>query len=1184
MSPAAEDARTRTICPYCGVGCGLRVRTEGGRLLEVEGDPDYPVNEGRTCRKPHELPAAVHSSDRARVPMFRERRDEGFRVRGWGKVIATLAGRLRRTMDEHGPDSVAFYLSGQLLTEDYYAAVKLAKGFLGTNNVDSNSRLCMASAVSGYVGAFGSDGPPPTYADLAEADFLLLLGTNTAACHPIVWARIQDRRKQGAFVACADPRPTATARGSDLHLPVRPGTDLALLNAMLCVVDAEGLVDRELVERHTTGFEEAVEEARRWTPERAAEVCGVPAEDIVASARRFAAGRSMVLWSMGANQSTVGTLKNRAMINLCLATGQIGRPGTGPLSLTGQPNAMGGREVGGAAQTLPGYRFVESAEDRAEMERRWRVPAGAPGISAQPGLTAVELFEALEEGTVKAVWIAATNPLVSMPDSVQARAALERAELVVVQDAYHPTETSALAHAVLPAASWLEKDGVMTNSERRIGLMRRALDPPGSALPDWRIFARLATELGFGEAFAWPDTAAVYDEVAAATAGRVCDQSGLSHAVLDRSPAGAQWPFPAGGAASEPRRLYADHRYPTPDGRARFARTPHADPAEAPDHEYPLLLTTGRVANHWHTMTRTGKSEGLVRSDPEPFVELAPPDAERLGIEEGDMAVVTSRRGEVELRARVSEELPPGVCFAPMHWGTLHAPPGAGQANAATHGRFDPVSHQPELKACAVRVSAREARDASLPARASERNRAGRAPREDTSRMVVVGTGMAGLEVAENVVARAPRSWRVTMLGEEDGPTYNRILLSKVLAGTASRDEVEMRPADWYETSRVDLRADAPATAIDLADRVVTDAAGARHRFDALVIATGSRPLMPPIEGSDRSHVHVFRTTADADGIAAAAASARRAVVIGGGLLGLEAGAGLVAHGVEVTAVELADRLMPQQLDPAASAVLAARLAELGLSARLGRGAAAIEEGCVRLDDGEELEADLVVVAAGIRPETSLARAAGIETGRGVLVDDELRTSAPGVFAVGECAEHRETVYGLWAPLAQQARTAAAVAVGEPGAFHGASLATTLKIAGIELFAGGPQEAGEGQHELVWSDSRRGVYRKLVVEGDRLVGGMVVGDGRTGRRLTELLRTGDPVPESLLDPLSAAPEDDADEGAILCSCNRRTRGQVMEAIRSDGLSSVAEVARATDATTGCGSCTGEVEDLLAASD
>jgi len=1203
------------------------LQTERGRVTTVEGDPEYPVNRGRTCRKPLELPSAVHARDRAIVPLMRARRDSRFRPVGWDDAIGTAAAGLREIVDEHGPDAIAFYISGQLLTEDYYAVNKLAKGFLGTNNVDSNSRLCMSSAVAGYVGAFGSDGPPPSYADLDMADCLLLLGTNTAACHPIVWARIRDRQAEGAYVICADPRRTTTAVGSDFHLPVRPGTDLALLNAMLHVVDAEGLVDSAFVARHTSGWEETVAEARRWPPARAERVCGVPAGDIAATARRFAAGRSMALWTMGANQSTVGTHKNRALINLCLATGQIGHPGTGPLSLTGQPNAMGGRETGGACQLLPGYRRVDSQEARHEIERAWNLPPGAAGISPQPGLPAVELFDALEAGRVKAVWIVATNPAVSMPDAGRARDALERAELVVVQDAYHPTETSALAHVVLPAASWPEKAGTMTNSERRVALMRRALDPPGDALPDWEIFARLGAELGWPEHFDWADAAEVFDEFAPLTAGRVCDLSGVSHALLDRSP-GIQWPYPAGSArvgsagnglapcgsggavSSGPNegpgavRLYEDHRYPTPDGRARLEPTPHRDVAERPDEELPLVLTSGRVADQWHTMTRTGKSPALTASEPEPFAEIHPLDAAGARVEDGEPVRIVSRRGQATVRARVTDSLPRGVVFSPFGWGALHAPVGAGGVNTTTHGATDPFSQQPELKAAAVRIEpasdggtdvaarldgrerdtcpAPAARAGTRSATAADSSGKGRRTPPEGPVVTIVGTGMAGLRVAEAIVERAPGRARITMLGEEPDPTYNRILLSKVLARTAGLGDIELKPEDWYADSRVDLRTGTRATALDLDRALVRDATGGEHPYDALVVATGSRPFVPPIEGRDLPHVFRFRTTRDALAIARAAEGAQKAVVVGGGLLGLEAAAGLLRRGPDVTVIETADRLMAQQLDHGGAAMLRRELEALGLTALPGRSVTRIGEDRLLLNGGEELAADLVVIAAGVRAQTSLAADAGIETGRGILVDDELRTSSPGVWAVGECAEHRGTVYGLWAPLAEQAAVAGASVLGEPAGFAGATTATTLKIAGVDLFVGGAQGAGDDGEEIVVSDTRRGLYRKLVLEGTRLAGAIVVNEPHVARRVVELLRTGDELTPALLDP-GGDVEDEAadDDGAIVCSCNRVTRGELVEAIAEGGLETVASVAETTRATTGCGSCTGEVEELIA---
>ena len=1167
---------TPTQCPYCGVGCGLLADTDDdGRLTTVRGDPLHPANRGRTCRKPLGLPFAVAARDRALTPLWRENRDARFEPAGWEDVLGTLAGRLEAIVGEHGPDSIAFYISGQLLTEDYYAINKLAKGFLGTNNVDSNSRLCMSSAVAGYTGAFGFDGPPPAYADIALADCFLLLGTNTAACHPILWSRIRDRQAEGAFVICADPRLTPTAKSSDLHLPVRPGTDLALLSALLHVVQRDGLVDHDFVERHTSGWEETRAVADAWSPQRAASVCEVPAKRIEQAAHRFAeAGAAMALWSMGANQSTVGTLKNRGLINLCLATGQIGRPGSGPLSLTGQPNAMGGRETGGLSHLLPGYRKVADADDRAAMAAHWGVPAA--NLSPNPGLPAVELFEALEAGTVKAVWVMATNPLVSLPDGARARAALERAELVVVQDPHHPTETSALAHAVLPAAAWPEKEGTMTSSERRIGLVRRAVAPPGEARPDWEIVAGLARHLGHGDSFAWPDSAAVFDEFAACTAGRPCDMTGVSHERIRRT-GGLQWPCPAQEVDEHEGtvRLYENHRFPTPDGRARFTPTPHAAPAETPDPDFPILLTTGRVADQWHTMTRTGHSPALLASAGEPTLSCHPLDAVAADLDEGGLVRVVSRRGELRVAVELDDTMPRGIAFAPFHWGELRAAAGAGALNALTISTVDETSKQPELKVVAVRLEPVRRREQPV------RRRAPATPR----RLVVVGTGMAGLAVVEEALRRrGAEEWKIVMLGEEPGPSYNRVLLSKLLARTCGPGELELRPLSWYAAHGVDLRGGCSAAALDLDARTVLDEAGGRHPYDALVLATGSRAFVPPVPGADLPHVDVFRTWRDADALAATPPGTR-AVVVGGGLLGLEAAAGLRSCGVDVTVVELAPQLMGQQLDAGAAAMLQRTLTEQGIACRLGRSAARIEAARVVLDDGEELPATRVVVAAGVRPEVSLARAAGLPVERGIVVDDALRAGAPSVWAIGECAEHRGIVYGLWSPLAEQARVAGAGVAGDPAAFHGAVTATTLKVSGVDVYAGGDSAAPApgGHDEFVQSDTRSGIYRRLVLDGERLTGAALVGDVSAARQLSELLRTGDPVPAELLtsggaitSPVALA----ADPSATLCSCNAVTVGEVQTAIRRDGLSTIAQVGLRTRATTGCGGCSADVQSLL----
>jgi ferredoxin-nitrate reductase len=688
------------------VGCGVEVGVKKGAIFQVRGDNAHPANFGKLCPKPSGLPEAVHHPDRLTHPMRRGADGESERV-SWDAALDEVSGRISETIDRHGPEAVAFYISGQLLTEDYYAVNKLAKGFLGTNNVDSNSRLCMSSAVLGYKGAFGSDGPPTAYSDIGYANCIMLWGSNAAECHPITFGRIKQRKKDGRedpnlSVIVVDPRYTPTAEIADLHLPIRPGTDLALANAMLRVLLDEDLLDHRFIERHTTGV-----------------------EDIVWAARKFGkAGASLIFWTMGINQSTAGTKKNRAMINLCLATGNIGKPGAGPFSLTGQPNAMGGREVGGVANLLPGYRTSENPDHRQEVEKAWGLEPGS--IPGAWGLPATEMFRALDEGKIKFLWIAATNPAASFPDLDRARRALNSEEaFVVVQDAY-PTETTRLANLVLPAAGWGEKAGTVTNSERRVSLLEKAVEPPGEARPDWTIFAEVARRLGFGKDFAWEDSSEVYDEYRELTRGTPVDITGLARERLRRRP--VQWPVPdavsrkerpADKVRNETRnglrrrdpgeehpgthRLYADRKFNTSDGRARFAPTPHSDLHEPPGEEYPLTLSNGRIKNQWHTMTRTGRSEKLTKDLLNgPFVEVHPESAREADLKDGEPARIVSARGSFTARVIITKKIEPGTIFAPFHWGDLWT--GGGSLNNTTHDAACPTSKQPELKGAAVRL------------------------------------------------------------------------------------------------------------------------------------------------------------------------------------------------------------------------------------------------------------------------------------------------------------------------------------------------------------------------------------------------------------------------------------------------------------------------------------------------
>ena len=690
----------KSVCPYCGVGCGVLVGSEGGRVLKVRGDPNHPANFGLLCGKGATLPQMVQTPDRMSHPLMRATREADFQPASWDEAFERIATHWRRIIRDHGPDAAAFYVSGQLLTEDYYVVNKLAKGFLGTNNVDSNSRLCMASAVSGYVSSLGADAPPGCYADIELADCFLLIGTNTAACHPVTFERIRRRQlwaPKRVKVIVVDPRRTRTAEIADVYLPIHPGTDVALLNAMLHVLMQEKLIDQRFIQRHTTGWAALQTTVDGYSAERAAALCGVEASQIREAALAFGRARAaMSFWSMGLNQSTHGTAKNNGVINLHLATGQIGRPGAGPFSLTGQPNAMGGRETGGLAHLLPGHRLVVKEQDRRAVEGLWGLPEGR--ISPQPGLTAVELFKALAEGRVKSVWILCTNPMVSMPNLAVVKQALAKAELVIVNDIYHPTETTQLADIILPAAQWSERDGTLTNSERCISYVEQAINPPGDALPDWEIICRFARAMGLGEAFAFRTAEEVYEEYKGLTQGRDLDVGGITYERLQRGP--LQWPCPTTQHRSTMRR-YTDGLFAHPDGKARFLPHEYEAPAELPDEQFPLILTTGRVRDQWHTMTRTGKIPVLMKKEPEPFVELHPEDAARFGIGEGEPVTVHSRRGSATAALRLTTAIARGTCFMPFHWGGLR---GEAVVNRATVEAFDPVSKQPELKFCAVRV------------------------------------------------------------------------------------------------------------------------------------------------------------------------------------------------------------------------------------------------------------------------------------------------------------------------------------------------------------------------------------------------------------------------------------------------------------------------------------------------
>lgn len=703
----------KSLCPYCGVGCGLEVSPpaqlgrethrdrQGKPIWKVRGDRDHPSSQGMICVKGATVTESL-DKDRLLYPMVRDSLDESFRRASWDEALNRIAGRIQTVCATSGPDALCMYGSGQFSTEDYYAVQKLFKGCLGTNNFDTNSRLCMSSATTGYIQSLGSDGPPCCYEDLELTDCAFIIGSNTAECHPIVFNRLQKHHKKNTLVKMivVDPRHTLTAQTADLHLAIRPGTDIDLLNGIAHLLLRWGKIDPDFIEDCTTNFTAFAEVIQHYPPAVVASRCGIQERDLETAARYWAAGsRVLSMWTMGLNQSSEGTAKVCSLINLHLLTGQIGKPGAGPFSLTGQPNAMGGREVGGLSHLLPGYRFVTNAEHRAEIEQFWGLAQGH--ISPYPGRTAWDIITGLEAKEVEFLWIAATNPVVSMPDLERTKAALLASPFTVYQDSYYPTETAAYAHVLLPAAQWSEKTGTMTNSERVVTLCPAFRSPPGEAKADWEIFAEVGLRLGFAEHFAFANSSDVYAEFVQLTRDRLCDMTGISHERL-RSQGPIQWPCPEQRRGESPKRLYTDLRFPTPDGRARFAAYHSRGVAEPPDEQYPFVLTTGRLYGHWHTQTRTGRIEKIRQMHPSPFIEIHPRDAADLGIKDNDWVEVRSRRGKAGFPAKVTRAIAPGTAFVPMHWGALWAM--HSEANALTHPVACPQSLQPELKACAVQL------------------------------------------------------------------------------------------------------------------------------------------------------------------------------------------------------------------------------------------------------------------------------------------------------------------------------------------------------------------------------------------------------------------------------------------------------------------------------------------------
>jgi len=1115
------------------------------------------------CSKGRALHHVVQQqSDRLLYPQLRRSRAHPLERVSWDAALERAASAFKSIIQRHGPEAVGFYVSGQCLTEEYYIVNKLMKGFIGCNNIDTNSRLCMSSAVAGYKLALGDDACPISYADIELGDCFLIAGANPAWCHPILFRRLEQHKEQNpdVKVIVVDPRRTPTCAFADLHLQLQPGTDVALFNAIARELREQGHWDETFIAEHCNGGGAILDAAYALSTEEAAEVCRVDADDIRRAAQLIGtSGAFQTWWAMGLNQSSVGVDKNVALLNLSLLTGQIGKPGAGPFSLTGQPNAMGGREVGGLANLLAAHRDLADPAERALVQQHWN----SGPIAAKPGLTATEMFDALESGAMKAIWIICTNPAVSMPNLSRVERALKSARLVVVQDISSLSDTVPYADLVLPAAGWLEKQGTMTNSERRVTLLSKLADAPGEALPDVEILCRFAQKMGWAEAFTYPDESAIFDEHRALTRGTNIDMTGISHARL-RAEGSLQWPCPSEVHPGTPR-LFEDHRFLTPDFRARLHGPLYTPSAETTSERYPLILTTGRIRDQWHTMTRTGKVNKLRQHLDTPYVELHPDDAEAQGIAEGDTVTIYNDRGAVRARAVLTDTVKPGVVFLPMHWGKS-LQKGDARANVLTSQLVDPRSKEPEFKLAAVALS--------------------RVP-STRRRVLVVGGGTAALAFAQELRKRCADD-EIIVFGKEPHGFYNRIMLPDLISGECSWPSMQTASESALEKANITFFPGRPITAIHRKNRCIEDAQGELHAYDKLVLATGSQPQLPPECPRDMGGLFTLRTRADADAVMDFVRPGTRCVVVGGGLLGLELVAALRELGAVCRLIHRSGQLMGRQLDGPASQFLAEELEDRGVTLHFNDSIASVYgtasvEG-VRTQNGSFYSCDAVFFATGTTPSIALARGAGLPCRQGVLVDDAMCTVDPDIYAIGEIAERAHRCYGTTPAAQAQAAIAAAQVAGDTWERYNGSISfNVLKLKGLALCTmgdAGADTSAPGYEEIVLLDRSERLYQKCIVYKNRLVGAILYGDTAPMAEMKSLIESQLELDESRRGLLrGGGATREPVEGRLVCSCNQVGEGNLLRAL-AQGCETMEALCSKTGAGTGCGSCRPEVAALM----
>ncbi|MBG6234085.1 ferredoxin-nitrate reductase [Pedobacter sp. CAN_A7] len=1159
MMEAQRNKTYTSTCCYCGVGCGVTITCDQQNNIAVTGDKAHPVNKGMLCSKGLNLQYTVNDkSDRLLYPQMRYHKNMPLQKVSWDDALTRTAAVFKTFIDKYGPDSVAFYASGQCLTEEYYVINKLIKGFIGSNNIDTNSRLCMSSAVTAYKMALGEDSVPICYDDIELADCFFVTGANPAWCHPILWRRVEAHKAAHPEVKIilADPRVTDSCALADLHLQLHPGTDVTLNHAIGRVLIEKGYIDINFIKLRTEGFDAYKNKVFERTLEESALICGVSVAEISLAATYIGEAKGFLsMWTMGLNQSSIGVNKNLSLINLNLITGQIGKPGSGPFSLTGQPNAMGGREVGGLANLLPAHRDLNNEAHRLEVQKFW----GGTTISPQVGLTATEMFEALHDGRLKAIWIICTNPLTSMPNARFVEEALKKAKFVVVQEISDKAETLSYADVILPAAAWTEKEGTMTNSERRISHLQKVIDPPGEALPDAEIICRFAKFMGY-KGFDYASMEAIYQEHTKLTYRTSINIKGLNYQQLDDQKS-VQWPLNRKTGAGTPR-LFTNHAFHTPSKKAIIHSPDDQLNSELPNDEYPFILTTGRVRDHWHTRSKTGKVSKLNQHTKHAYLEIHPFDAAALGIDDQQVVVVKSRRGEVQLKAQLSLSIKAGVVFLPMHWGKILGSD-LNRANNLTSTLVDPISKEPDFKYCAVSVKKHV---------------------KDFQRIVVIGAG-AGAHGFVRSYRAGNTLDQITVFSKENLPFYNRVMLPDYISGVQSWQQlVKMQDEEENEFNIKHLRGVGIAE-INRSLKYVMDVTGRKTPYDVLVMATGSRATLPKHVPS-LPGIFTMRNRQDADGFKKHIPKQAHVVIVGGGLLGLEMAASLREIGVRITIVQRVSRFLNRQLDPLGSQLLHEEMTDQGCDiyyndeVQLYYGRSKLTG--VELKSGRRINCDAVILAIGTTPNIELAKECGLDCVRGVVVNSRLQTSDPSIYAIGEIAEFEGTLYGITTAAEQQADVVARFHQGDISALYEGSLfMNMIKIHGFDLCSIGLAESPDevNYEEIVFIDKAKRYYKKCIIHQDKLVGAILIGDKQEFLEFRDLIANKTELSDKRLQLLRSGKKAEVLIGKLVCSCNNVGVGNLQKKIAS-GCGDLTQLCEATGAGMGCGSCKPEVKAIL----